>query len=128
MCVEQASLIPSHHSCFDDFLSSHLSPQPMSPSSLGLPPSILLHQAAVMAKTRNLGEKRTNVTIVSFEWYSIIMAKSMKCPPYEGPSLPTGMFPWQSGSGQSAPKGSVIKSPACFSGFRLEPTIPGDKA
>ena len=48
--IEQVSLIPSHNACFDYFLPSHLSLQPMSPSSVGLPQSILLHQAVVMPK------------------------------------------------------------------------------
>lgn len=57
LSVEQASLIPSHLPCFDYFLSSHLPPHPMSPSSLGLPPSILLHPAAGMVEPEILERK-----------------------------------------------------------------------
>lgn len=57
LSVERASLIPSHLPCFDYFLSSHLPSQPMSPSSIGLLPSILLHLAAGMVKPEILARK-----------------------------------------------------------------------
>lgn len=70
--MEQASLIPSHLPCFDYFLSSHLPPQPLSPSSLGLAPNISLHQVAVMTEPEILeGVGGAHEIKVSFKGNSI---------------------------------------------------------
>ena len=97
--IEQASLIPSHHAYFDYFLCSHLSAQPMSPSSLGLPPSILLHQAVVIPEPEIVKREGQMWSKLVLSGKTLLWKKSLKRPPYEGPSLPTGMFPKQRGGG-----------------------------
>ena len=75
-------------SCFDYFLSSHLPPQAMSPSSLRPPPSMLLHWAPVMAKSEILETKgrmwpKLVLSETEWLWQNPSRVPLTKVPPYQ---------------------------------------------
>lgn len=98
------------------FLSSHVPPQPMSPSSLGHTPSISLHQAAVMAEPEIWEREREGPMRSKVVWRkTALVEKPTQCLPYANPSLPsdTSRGPWPKGGGHilPSPGGSVMNSP-----------------